>query len=65
AASALLVTLDIGQQFADQVEINRYLEMVQEALGEQAFQEAWEEGQRMTIQEALEYALSDVEGGEE
>ena len=65
AANALLVGLDIGQQFADQVEINRYLEMVQDALGEHAFQEAWEEGQRMTIQEALEYALSDVEGGEE
>ncbi|MCH7663167.1 MAG: hypothetical protein IH859_04770, partial [Chloroflexi bacterium] len=65
AASALLIPLDIGQQFADQVEISRYLEKTQAALGKKAFNQAWEEGQRMTVQEAVEYALEDVEGDEE
>ena len=61
AANAQLDTLGTGQQPADQVETSRYLENVQQALGEKAFEQAWEEGQRMTIQEAIEYALSDLE----
>jgi hypothetical protein len=31
------------------------------ALGEEAFTKAWAEGQKMTIDEAIEYALSNTE----
>jgi tetratricopeptide (TPR) repeat protein len=61
AANAHLELIGSYQQPADQPEIELFLKNAQEALTKDAFQTAWEEGQRMTIQEAVAYALSDEE----
>ena len=59
AANAHLELIGSYQQPADQPEIELFLKNAQEALTKDAFQTAWVEGQRMTIQEAVAYALSD------
>jgi predicted ATPase/class 3 adenylate cyclase/DNA-binding CsgD family transcriptional regulator len=64
ASNAELESLGTNQQPADQGEIKLYIDAVQQALGQDAFQEAWEEGQRMTFQEAIAYALSDEDADE-
>lgn len=64
AANAHLETLGTDQEPADQPEIELYIRTTQKALSETAFQQAWQEGQRMTIQEAVAYALSEEEAEE-
>jgi predicted ATPase/DNA-binding CsgD family transcriptional regulator len=58
AADAEMESLGISQQPADQIEVKMFLLDVHLALGPDEFQKAWEEGQAMSIQEAVEYALS-------
>lgn len=64
AASAHQETVGTYQQPADQPEIELFLNATQKALGEEAFQAAWDEGQRMPIQEAVAYALSNEDAEE-
>ena len=59
ASNAQLETLGTDQQPADQVEIKLFIETIRDELGEEEFSRAWTEGQKMTIQEAAEYALQD------
>ena len=59
AANAHQETIGTFQQPADQPEIEAYIKAVQKELGEKAFQEAWLEGEGMTIQEAAAYVLND------
>jgi len=65
AADTHLESIGIDQQPADQPEIRLFVESVRRALSEEEFQSAWQAGQRMTIQEAVSYALSDAEGDEQ
>jgi len=57
-SSAGLESFDVFHQHTDQVVIQKILEETKKVLDEKAFMEAWEEGRRMTVQEAFEYALS-------
>jgi predicted ATPase/DNA-binding CsgD family transcriptional regulator len=57
AADAEMDSLDTDQQPVDQIEIGQFLTSVREALGEKAFQEAWQAGHDLSIDGALEYAL--------
>jgi non-specific serine/threonine protein kinase len=57
ASVALLEKMGLVFQAADQVEIERYLVSVQEQIGEAAFEEAWSQGQVMSLEEAVAYAL--------
>jgi hypothetical protein len=54
-------SLGTNQQPADQVEVDRFTDEVQQALGEEKFSQAWRKGLAMTIQEATDYALSDAD----
>ena len=53
-------SLGTNQQPADQVEVDRFTDEVQQALGEEKFSQAWRKGLAMTIQEATDYALSEA-----
>ncbi len=64
AADTHLESIGIDQQPADQPEIRLFLEAVRRGLSEDDFQSAWQAGQRMTIQEAVSYALSDAHDSE-
>ncbi len=44
----------------DELEYERYLALAREQLDEVAFNAAWEEGKKMTIEQAVEYALEEV-----
>jgi predicted ATPase/DNA-binding CsgD family transcriptional regulator len=57
AADAEMESLGANQQPVDQIEIERFLIYVRQALGEEAFQEAWQAGHELSIDEALNYAL--------
>jgi tetratricopeptide (TPR) repeat protein len=57
AADAEMESLGTNQQPVDQIEIGQFRASVREALGEEAFQEAWQAGHDLSIDEALEYAL--------
>ena len=57
-SSAGLESIEVFHQHTDQVVIQEILEETRALLDEKAFMEAWEEGRRMTVQEAYEYALS-------
>jgi predicted ATPase/DNA-binding CsgD family transcriptional regulator len=59
AAEAEMKALGINQQPADQIEIKGYLSSIRQGLGEAAFETAWQEGQKLSIREAVEYALRD------
>jgi len=45
---------------ADQVEFDRTLAMVRAQLDEAAFNAAWAEGRKMTLEQAVEYALENL-----
>jgi non-specific serine/threonine protein kinase len=45
---------------ADQPEYERALEALREALGQEAFDDAWREGARLSLQQAIDAALSPV-----
>ena len=57
AADAEMESLGANQQPVDQIEIEQFLIYVRQALGEEAFQEAWQAGHELSIDEALNYAL--------
>jgi len=61
ASSAGLKSLEAFHQHADKVVIKHILDETKKALGKEEFQKAWQSGQRMTVQEAFEYALSEQE----
>ena len=65
-ANAGLGNLEISHQQADHRVIMRVLVQTRAVLDEQSFRKAWEEGQRMTLQEAFEYALAgpDADAGQ-
>lgn len=57
ASAAILESLGVTQQPADQIEIEKYQSFILQALGEDAFQRAWRSGHEMSIEEALDYAF--------
>jgi tetratricopeptide (TPR) repeat protein len=59
ASEALLETMGVGLQPADQFEIDRYVAAVREQLDEVAFEAAWAAGRAMSLEEALAYALGE------
>ena len=64
AAHAAMRSLGVNLQPADQIEVDRFIDEVQQLLNEEDFSQAWQKGLAMTIQEATDYALCD-EGQEE
>ena len=61
ASSTGLESSEAFYQQADKVVVQHILDETKKALDENEFQKAWQAGQRMTVQEAFEYALSDQE----
>jgi tetratricopeptide (TPR) repeat protein len=59
ASDSLLEEMGVGLQAGDQFEIDRYIDAVRKSLDQEVFHAAWEEGQTMTLDEAIAYALSD------
>ena len=59
AADAQQEISGVAMQSPDLQDVLPILEAVRQALGEEAFQEAWEAGREMTTEEAFNYALSD------
>jgi predicted ATPase/DNA-binding CsgD family transcriptional regulator len=59
AAEAELDKKGDGQKSVDRPDVELYISNTQNSLGEKAFLEAWQEGQRMSLQEAADYALSE------
>jgi len=59
AANARLETLGADDSPADQVEIRLSIQNLRAELGEEEYANAWAEGQKLTYQEAAEYALQD------
>jgi non-specific serine/threonine protein kinase len=59
ASNSGLEILGTGYQPADKPEIKLFFDEAHQVLDKKVFLEAWQEGQRMTIQEAADYALSD------
>jgi len=57
-SSAGLESFEFLHNKTDQVVIQNILKETKKVLDEKEFMEAWEEGRRMTVQEAYEYALS-------
>lgn len=51
-------------QAADQPEIEMYINLCKDSLGEKEFQSCWEEGNRMTVLQAINYALEELEYGD-
>jgi len=64
ASAAQMELIGVDQQPADQPEIRLFRESVSRALSEDDFQTAWQAGRRMTIQEAVSYALSEPEAND-
>ena len=58
AADAACEYLGYQYQPADQFEIDQFESSTRQALGEEAFQKAWRVGHEMSLEEAIEYALS-------
>jgi tetratricopeptide (TPR) repeat protein len=54
AADAEMESLGTNQQPVDQIEIGQFRTSVRKALGKEAFQEAWQAGHELSIDEALE-----------
>jgi non-specific serine/threonine protein kinase len=59
ASDILLKAMGLGLQPADQPEIDRFEADVREQLGEEAFQFAWEKGQAMSLEQAIDFALEE------
>jgi predicted ATPase/DNA-binding CsgD family transcriptional regulator len=59
ASDSLLEAMGLGQQPADQPEIDRFEAAVREQLTEEAFKAAWEKGQNMSLEKAIAYALEE------
>jgi predicted ATPase/DNA-binding CsgD family transcriptional regulator len=61
ASASLLEEMGVGLQAGDQFEIDRYIDAVRDELHPNIFNTAWREGQAMTLDEAIAYALSKEE----
>lgn len=59
ASTAMLGTMGVPYPPSDQREVARYLADIRAQLDEDAFTAAWEEGQAMTLQQAVAYALEE------
>jgi len=59
AANAELESLGTGHQPSDQIEIKMFILDVRQALSPEEFQKSWDEGQAMSIWEAVGYALQE------
>ena len=57
ATDAIFERMSVSLQPADQVEIDTYAALAQEALGALAYEVAWGEGRAMSFEEAIAYAL--------
>jgi tetratricopeptide (TPR) repeat protein len=64
AADAVLEITGIEPQPPDLQAILLIIETVRQALGDQAYQQAWQEGHALTTQQAFALALSDLDSGE-
>jgi hypothetical protein len=58
AVDALLAAAGARLEPADQPEFDRNVAMLHARLGQEAFEAAWAEGQRMRLERAVEYALT-------
>ncbi len=65
AALTSLGNLGMTHQVSDQPEVDHYLLVTRQDLGEEAFQRAWEEGQGLMLQQVVELVLAYREHGEE
>jgi predicted ATPase/DNA-binding CsgD family transcriptional regulator len=61
AASALRAPLESVMDGADLPDYERMIFRLRTALGKEAFAEAWNEGQAMTLKQAVDYALAEPE----
>ncbi len=57
ATQALLDGMGIERQLADQHELNQLLDSLHKQLDEVAFEKAWTEGQAMSPEQAIAFAL--------
>jgi hypothetical protein len=58
ASEAIFESMSVSLQPADQIEIDGYIKIVQDQLGEDAFRAAWDKGRKMSYEQAIKYALS-------
>jgi predicted ATPase/DNA-binding CsgD family transcriptional regulator len=65
AALTSLGNLGMTHQVGDQPEVDHFLLVTRQDLGEEAFQRAWEEGQGLLLQQVVELVLAYHEQGEE
>jgi tetratricopeptide (TPR) repeat protein len=61
AARALFEVGGFPLRYGERVDYERRLVLVREALGEEEFEKAWQEGQAMSMEEAVAYALEEAE----
>jgi hypothetical protein len=64
ASYARYEALDINYQPQVQRELDLFKAAARNQLGDEAFQEAWQVGQAMTLQEAVSLALAELDLGE-
>ncbi len=62
ASEAAFAKMSVGLQPADRLEIDRYIFMIREQLGDEEFRTAWAEGRSMSIEQAIAYALGEEAG---
>jgi predicted ATPase/DNA-binding CsgD family transcriptional regulator len=62
ASASLLEGMGVGLQAGDQFEIDHYIDAVRNGLHPDVFKTSWREGQAMTLDEAIAYAMSEEEG---
>lgn len=58
ASEAIFESMSVGLQPADQVEIDQYIALVREQLGEAQFRQTWAAGRQMTFEQAVAFACS-------
>jgi tetratricopeptide (TPR) repeat protein len=58
ASLTSLENMGITHQLSDQPEIIHYIQVTRQDLGEEIFQQAWEEGQGFTLQQVLERVIA-------
>ena len=58
ASDAIFESMSVSLQPADQIEIDGYLTIVHDQLGEDAFRKFWGQGRKMSFEQAVKYALS-------
>ena len=57
ASDAAAKSLGYNSQPGDQMEIEQFKSSTRQALGEEAFREVWQDGHKLSLEEAVEYAL--------